>query len=150
MSDPRKFDRADVVQVLWPTIGPHTAESIGTAAAAISELWRYLAHATHSGQAEGLADPADVYLVVGTLRVATSSAMQVMGQLCEWAMALSEIPALGHDETGVQAAETASDAGYALNEVMLRLQQVRDALDKAAQGLGHLYLADDDAEEGGR
>ncbi|MBF6236644.1 hypothetical protein IU474_06070 [Nocardia otitidiscaviarum] len=153
MSDPRKIDRADMVQALWPTIGPHTAESISTAAAAISELWRYLAHATRNSTGDALADPADVYGVVGSLMTGARSAAQVFAQLQEWSRGLSCEPGLTDDRDPIDD-ELPGDAAVAaaawLAQARADMQSLASDLHQASLQLSHLYIDSDDAWEGQR
>ncbi|MFE3254269.1 hypothetical protein ACFXPS_05620 [Nocardia sp. NPDC059091] len=153
MSDPRKIDRADMVQALWPGYGPHTAESVISATDAIAELWRYLGHATRSGKTEALADPADVYTMVWNLRTAFYRASQVLDQLHSWAGDLQRNPDLASDqfprERSAGAAETEWEAGAAgtawhaamgLWNAGMDLSPLIGHLDEAAAKLSHLYI----------
>ncbi|MGW4247974.1 hypothetical protein [Nocardia sp. NPDC004722] len=152
MSDPRKIDRADVIEVLWPLNGPHTATSITTASIAIAQLWRYLAHATLCSDKEGLAAPADVYAVIGNLAISGNSAAQVLSQLRKWTEWVKLLPTLAHDEDLPRelARGTVSIAGFALGSAASEFDVVAQQLYKAAAVLSHLYLDSDDVEESGR
>ncbi|MFE2999359.1 hypothetical protein ACFXG4_30670 [Nocardia sp. NPDC059246] len=150
MSDPRKIDSADMVQVLWPTDGPYTAERVIAAASAIAELWRYLARAT---RLDVFDQPADAYVMVGNLLASARSATQMFVQLRDWAVYLKEDADLAHDaarydqERAITTAAVAAEWLFAASGDMSLLAQ---ALDKATAELGHLYIDRDDAEGAGR
>ncbi|QIS13655.1 hypothetical protein [Nocardia arthritidis] len=146
---PKKIDRSDAISMLWSTDGPHTADSITTAANGIAELWRYLAHATLRTDSEVLTDPADVYLVAGTLSAAANSAVQVLRQLHRWAEELVTMPGLTHDSdrSDSELAMTAADlAAGALEESRIEMTLHAKALSTAAAALGHLYIDSDGGE----
>ncbi|MFB8001535.1 hypothetical protein [Nocardia sp. NPDC056000] len=151
MSDPRKLDRSDAIEVLWPLRGPHTAESVVTASAAIAHLWRYLGHATIRSDTKGLAEPADVYLAISNLAVAGHSAAQVMSQFKQWTARVNDNPRLVHDEDLPRdlAARGVAIAGYALDTASQQFDAVTQQLYKATGILSHLYI-DHDAEGGQR
>lgn len=152
MSDPRKIDRLDVVEALWPIDGPHTAESIVIASAAIAQLWRYLAHATLRSNAEALAEPADVYLTISNLAASGNSAAQVISQLERWTSQVKDDPGLHHDENLPRdlVAGAVVIAGYALDTGSQRFDAVTQQLYKAAGILSHLYIDRDIEAEGDR
>ncbi|MGW4121369.1 hypothetical protein [Nocardia sp. NPDC004711] len=151
MSDPRRIDRADVIEVLWPLNGPHTADAIVTASVAIAQLWRYLAHATLRSDAEGLAAPADVFVTVNNLAISGNSAAQVLSQFNQWTDRAKKQPELAHDEDLPRdlTRGAVTIAGFALGSAANQFDVVAQQLYKAASILGHLYL-DRDSENGGR
>lgn len=81
MPDQEKF-----IAELWPTTGPHSAESIIAAAVAISELWRYLGHAFqgYAAKIEPLENVSDVYTLVGALTEADMRAADILARLGHW------------------------------------------------------------------
>ncbi|WP_306362510.1 hypothetical protein [Nocardia sp. CC227C] len=154
MSDPRKIDRADMVEALWPTIGPHTAESVIEAARGIEELWRYLAHATRNREAAALSAPADVYAAVGALKQGAHSAVQVVRQLQNWAAYVSSVDGLARDDDRADPERAAATADYAVDclyDARQGMAQHAAALEQVAAALSHLYIADrGEVEEGQR
>lgn len=133
---PRHFDAVDLINAHWPTDGPHTDETIASASLAISELYRYLAHATRSGKA--LPYIGDGYRVLGSLAAGAGSAQQVAMQLGEWAAGLADSPDLVHDNGGNPAAT----AGMVVNELVTTggaFGRAATALGRAQSALGHLY-----------
>ncbi|MBF6065417.1 hypothetical protein IU500_34355 [Nocardia terpenica] len=151
MSEPKKIDRVDAVEVLFPVEGPYTAETVVAAAGAIAWLWRYLAHATLNSASDALGGPADVYLAIGSLTSASRSAEQVLGQLVRWAVRLARTPGLTHDEYKADdpeardAAVTAAVlAEYYLHNAGTSTSFVARDLDKVSAALGHLYIASAD------
>src|SRR5262249_13119642 len=70
------LDRA--IHRAWPTDGPYTAQRTVTAARAAGELVRYLAYATRP--AAGLPEPADVYELIGAVRVLLDRLPQMLTQ----------------------------------------------------------------------
>lgn len=133
---PRHLDAVDLVNAHWPTIGPHTDETIASAALAISELYRYLAHATRSGKA--LPYIGDGYRALGGFTAGVSSAQQVMMQLGQWVAGLVDAPDLRHDNAG----DPAGTAAMAVNELVVAagaFGRAATALGRAQSALGHLY-----------
>ncbi|MFB7722294.1 hypothetical protein [Nocardia sp. NPDC056100] len=152
MSDPRKIDRADAIQLLWPLVGPYTADSVVSASAAISDLWRFLAHATLDSSPTENA-PSDVYLMVNNLRASAHSAAQVLAQVESWAVRLMGHQGLMHDGDRNDH-DRAVSAASAVADWLLRacgdIGTVASDLGKASAPLSHLYidLDDEDGEQG--
>ncbi|MBL1079478.1 hypothetical protein JK358_34240 [Nocardia sp. 2] len=148
MSDPRRINRSDMVQMLWPTDGPHTPESMIAAANAIDDLWRYLAHATR-GTSDACEQPADVYLAVGALMTSARSAMQALAQLANWAADLQDDDGLIHDAARndqERAIAAAAAAGNWLFDGSCDMNHLAQHLEKASAELSHLYIDRDDVE----
>lgn len=132
----KPVDATALISQHWPTIGPHIDETIASAAEAIGELYRYLAHATRSGKA--LPYIGDGYRTLGSLAAGASSAQQVAMQLGEWAARMVDVPDLRHDNSGNPAAT----AGTVVNELVSTAGAFgRDAtaLSRVQSALGHLY-----------
>ncbi|MEV4234044.1 hypothetical protein AB0J47_02575 [Nocardia sp. NPDC049737] len=150
---PKEIDRSDAISILWPTVGPYTADSIITAASGIAELWRYLAHATLRADSKALADPADVYVAVGSLTAAAHSAEQVCRQLSVWAGRLASDSDLTHDAHRGErwwAINAATDAAEWLNEARALMELVGREFGHVSTDLGHLYVDSEADEEGQR
>lgn len=130
----------DVIGQHWPTIGPHTDETVSSAALAVSELCRYLAHATRAGKA--LPYACDGYTVVGRLATAATAARQVLTQLSDWAADLPQSPGLRHD-AGENATDTAVAAAAHLLAATGALDRASSSLARAHSALGHLYHEQD-------
>ncbi|MFD6357253.1 hypothetical protein [Nocardia tengchongensis] len=149
MSDLRKINRADAIEVLWPIRGPYTADSFVTASIAIEHLWRYLTHLTLRSESRQMDSPADVCIAIGNLANSSSSASQVFSQFNQWADRIKDQSELAHDEdlprhliSGVVAVGES-----ALRSAASQYEVAAQQLYKAAAVLGHLYL---DHDERGR
>lgn len=140
LPDQHLTDPTDFVRAHWHSDGPHTPESIASAATAIEELMRYLAHATR-----GDLDVPTLYAVTGSLAHATQISEQVLTQLASSCNALSERDDLRNDDIN---ADPASAARIAAHELSLGapedVRSLRHRLDRAQRQLGHLYVAGDD------
>ncbi|MCU1646406.1 MAG: hypothetical protein JWN03_6681 [Nocardia sp.] len=151
MSDPKKIDRADIVNALWPMDGPHTAESVIAAADTIEDLWRYLAHATRRSDSGALAAPADVYVSLSRLVTSVRSAEQVFSQLARWADRLQNKTRLAHDgeRSGDHwlAINAAAEAAGWLSKARAVTELLGRNLDQANSSLSHLYIDADEEED---
>lgn len=145
-------DGADVVNQHWPYDGPHSADRVREAAAALPALVRYLNNATGPGSGQATVEyPATVDHVIGELQTATSGLDQLLSQLAgalEWQAAASAttdeyqqatdymVPVYGAvyddrgDRPGAQTAHTAAesieDARTAAHSLAYWLSLVRD------------------------
>lgn len=141
---PRKpVDGTELVAQHWPTNGPHTEESLASAAMAIQELIRYMAHATIGTTLSALPFAQDGYIVVGRLAHAMSSQEQVLRQLSAWANTLAADPQLRHD-SDASAAMAAIEASEYLRDAAGRADSLGRLLGDAQSALGHLYHDVDD------
>ncbi|WP_063057261.1 hypothetical protein [Nocardia salmonicida] len=139
LPDQHFTDPTDFVRGLWYSDGPHTSESIASAATAIEELTRYLAHATR-----GDLDVPTLYGVTGSLAHAASISEQVLTQLASACTALSARADLRHDAPDADPASSALFAADKLGtEATSDVRSLRQRLDQAQQQLGHLYLTGD-------
>ncbi len=140
LPDQHLTEPTDFVRGLWYSDGPHTPESIASAATAIEELTRYLAHATR-----GDLDVPTLYGVTGSLAHATQISEQVLAQLADSCAALSGRDDLRSDDINASPSATALIAADALGLAAQRdVRSLRQRLDTAQQQLGHLYVAGDD------
>ncbi|MFD3431328.1 hypothetical protein [Nocardia fluminea] len=140
LPDQHLTDPTDFVRRLWYSDGPHTPESITSAATAIEELTRYLAHATR-----GDLDVPTLYGATGSLAHAASISEQVLTQLASACTDLSARADLRHDTTGADPASSALIAADELGtEATREVRSLRHRLDSAQQQLGHLYVTGGD------
>ncbi|AVH20134.1 hypothetical protein [Nocardia cyriacigeorgica] len=149
-----KVDRVQVVQEMWPTIGPHDADSLGAAAIASREIFRLLAHATvlRADALKALPYVADGYTVLGGLAEAASSERQGLEQLADWAEHFANDPTLRHtehrDQPGggvAQAQQTALEAAEDLREAARHAEALMRALQRAQAHTSPLYHDDEEA-----
>lgn len=129
-------DAVDLINQHWPQDGPHAADTIMSAALALSEIAEYLARATRSGKA--LAYASDGSVVVGRLATAADHQRQALAHLVVWAETLESDPGLRHDSRG-DAHATAGEAAGWLNLASGELGSTARALERAQSALGHLY-----------
>lgn len=135
LTDPTEFVRRH-----WSSDGPHTPESITSAATTIEELTRYLAHATH-----GDLDVPTLYAVTGALAHATQISEQVLTQLADSCAELSGRDDLRSDDINTSPSGAALIAADELGvEAKRDVGSLRKRLDQAQQQLGRLYVAGDD------
>jgi hypothetical protein len=134
-------DGAAVVAKHWPTNGPHTEESLASAAEAIGELVRYMAHATIGTEVSALPYACGGYTVVGRLSTAATSQEQVLRQIAKWADSLSVDSSLRHDK-GADARVCALEAAAYLYDAAINAGRLGHSLEVAQSLLGHLYHDD--------
>lgn len=135
MSDQGKF-----ISELWPTTGPHSAESIINAAEAIDELWRYLGHAFqgYAAKIEPLENPADVYTVLGALISADMRASEVLARLGHWSEYVAS-RSMGTDHYGHSDDDGAADTVQSTMNTVTR--HLRNAASKHVTAAEVLNLA---------
>lgn len=138
LPDQHLTDPTDFVRAHWHSDGPHTSESIASAATAIEELMRYLAHATRLDL-----DVPTLYAMTGSLAHATQISEQVLTQLASSTAALADRDDLRSDDINIAPATAALTAAGALDGDR-DVRALRQRLDIAQQQLGHLYVAGDD------
>lgn len=136
MSD-NNIDGTQLVNQAFPTIGPHTPETMRQAAAAIAELWRYLGHASFQ---IGQSTPADVYDLVGELRSAEQRAQNVLARLSDHTATIANnADQYEHDKDGGNVEQCANLAADFLRNAAGDAKVSADNLDHAAQYLGCIY-----------
>jgi hypothetical protein len=130
-----EVDHIEVVREMWPTIGPHTPESLGEAAIAYHEIVRVLAHATLFAGAARKALPTvpDGYVVLGHLAEAASSEQQALDQLANWAEGFAEDPTIRHTD------RPASD--LSIQQAQVGVLEAAEDLRKAARHAAALAQA---------
>lgn len=129
-----------LVGTFWNIDGPHSPERTASAALAVDQLTRYLAHATFPGRgAVTLPHGGDVYRQVGEWRSTIGRLQQVLEQLARRAGELAEDPTLYDDRRGDhRPAVTALEAQAALEEARQTLAPLDRALGAAHNASGHL------------
>ncbi|MFI2473465.1 hypothetical protein [Nocardia xishanensis] len=136
----------DLINQTFPLDGPHTAETVIAAAAAIAELWRYLGHATIGGTRDLLADPADAYTVVGLLSAADLRAADVVECLARYAVHVGDestyTDRFGHDDPDGSPDQIQAGMHQAATELRAAANGHHwsaTSLDRAAGWLSHIY-----------
>lgn len=140
----KSVDGAEVVAKHWPLAGPHDEETMASAAMAVEELARYMAHATIGTELDALPYACDGYTVIGRLATAAHSERQVLRQLAEWADGLTNAFGLRHDTPPGSADDTARAAAAYLREAANAAESLAKWLRHAQGALGHLYHDGDD------
>lgn len=128
---------AAIVAEFWPYDGPHTPETIVSAAAALAELTRHLANATRARAT--LADAPALSAVLGSLSAAASTLPQVLRQLDGSAEDLATDLDL-YDNQGAPSDQTALRVAVECETAAGRAAQLASVLDHAhqfASRLGH-------------
>ncbi|WP_041561499.1 hypothetical protein [Nocardia farcinica] len=149
-----EVDRVQVVQEMWPTIGPHDADSLAAAAVASREIFRMLAHATitRTDALKALPYMVDGYTVLGGLAEAASSERQGLEQLAVWAEHFANDPTLRHaehrDQQGggiAQAQQAALETAEDLREAAGHAEALMRALQRAQAHTSPLYHDDEES-----
>lgn len=140
-------DGINLVNAAWPLDGPYTPESLISAARALAELYRYLAHATIGDAARALPNIPDAYPAFGVLMAAARSNQQVLQQVATRIDHLAEIdPTIRHDNgddaEGNRAAVALIDAAEHLRGAANSAGQMAAALSHASGQLSHIYHED--------
>jgi len=103
-------DAGEVVDRFWPYDGPHSAESVASAAAALGWLVRYLNNATGPGNAaRTLPYAASADRVISNLGHTVGLFPQLLGQLCEFLDHQAQVPTLYDDRRDRPGAGTAAE-----------------------------------------
>lgn len=127
----------EVIAEHWHRDGPHSVESVASAALAVDALLHYLARATWD-QAT-MPRGGDIYRVVGELRSGLGRLDQVLEQMGRHAYALSSDPGLYDDRRdGRDPRRTAKEAAAHLGRVREGLSGVLADLDAAHSAVAHL------------
>lgn len=134
------IDRDEAVEAIWPYDGPHSADSVQTAAGALPDLVRYLNNAT-GPNGQNLPFASHVGDAVGSTRGGVALLDQFIEQL---GMALvrhsNKGPGMLYDDRGQghDAGQTVAAALHHLNEAREALHPLVDALDEAHGAINHL------------
>lgn len=148
-----EVDHRQVVQEMWPTTGPHTADSLSAAAVAYREIARMLANATllRRDVLRALPTVPDGYTVLGGLAEAASSERQTLDQLANWAEHFATDQSLRHDahrdqpDGGIeQSHHAALGTAEDLREAARHADALTRALRSAQARAGHLYHHDEE------
>ncbi|GAA4554773.1 hypothetical protein GCM10023175_53490 [Pseudonocardia xishanensis] len=130
-------DASAIIGKFWHRDGPHTPESVRSAALAIDELTHYLARATWRRHV--LPSGPALYEFVGELRSAIGRLDQVLDQAARHAGALVDDPTLYDDRRdGRDPAQTAREVQGGLDAARVVLGPVAEALGQTHSASGHL------------
>lgn len=128
----------DLINQAFPTIGPHTPDTMRAAADAIAELWRYLGHASFQ---LGQSTPADVYDLAVNLRTAEDRAANVLDRLSDHVATIANnADQYGHTDDSGDVESCANLAADFLRNAAGNTRTAGRRLDHAAQYLGCLYV----------
>lgn len=126
-----------LIATFWHRDGPHSADSVVSAALAMDELAHYLARATFSSKV--LPQGGDMYRLISELRSALGRLDQVFAQMS------TRAEQIAHDETlyddrrdGRDPADTAFEVQGGLDGARPPLGQLLAALGQAHNASGHL------------
>src|SRR5215475_8807955 len=138
-----------VIHKAWPTDGPYTAQRTVTAARAAGELVRYLAYATRP--AAGLPEPADVYDLIGAVRVLLDGLPQMLAQTGRRFTALAAAPGAaltdpGHPADPQDPVVATEIVGDGLAAAARAVAGVSARLNAAHTQAGRLYLTGEQAD----
>lgn len=127
-----------ILAEFWHPDGPHSPDSVASAALAIDELTRYLARATIPASTT-LPHAGDVYRLVSELRSALGRLDQVLEQTSRRMAAITADGGIYDDRRdGRDPADTAREAQGGLDAARVALGPVLDALGAAHRASGHL------------
>ena len=132
-------DILNEIERLFPYDGPHSAETVATAAQAVNRLVRYLNNATGPWNAPHTLEwGATIYRVVGALSGSVDGMEQLFDQLRIAAEAQATDPTAYDDRRDRPAATTAHELAATINDARGRLGEVAAELDRAHSLAGHL------------
>jgi hypothetical protein len=141
-------DGRALIEAAFPLAGPFDAGRVIAAGAALTELCRYLAHATYHRRGPRCAP--DWYPVLGSLATATHSTRQVYQQIAERLADLADDPTLRIDARGPDEspAALANWAGDLLDSAADYHTVLASLVDQAQSAVGRLYhdLPDEDPD----
>lgn len=142
-------DADRVIGSVWPTDGPYTAAWTVTAARAAGQLARYLAYATRP--AAGLPEPADVYDLIGAVRVLLDRLPQALDQTGRRFVVLAHAPGArltdpAHPADPQDPALAAATVHGGLAAAARSLAEVSARLHAAHTQASRLYLNSQDAD----
>lgn len=133
------LDAGALVGTFWHRDGPHSPDSVASAALGVDQLFHYLARATAPWAGANLPRGSDVYRLVGELRSALGHLDQVLDQTSIRAGELADDPTLYDDRRdGRDPADTAREMQGALDTARVALGPLLDALGAAHAAAGHL------------
>lgn len=128
-------DAYEIVEQRWPFDGPHSDDTVHSAAMAARQLVRYMANATYRPVGSG---PA-LWRIVSALREAVVGLEQVLRQLAESASgAVADDASLFDDRHDRPGADTASEVAILLRHARGTLMETATALSLASAAASHL------------
>lgn len=131
--------REEVVERYWPYDGPHSRDSVATAAAALGALVRYLNNATQAGTAPvTLPYPASAHQVIADLATTVARLPQLLEQLQAVMRAQAADPRLYDDRRDRPGSLTADAVTALLTMGRTSSQRFWDDLTAAAELSAHL------------
>jgi hypothetical protein len=131
------LDVDTLIATFWHRDGPHTPDTVASAALGIDELTHYLARATFGPSV--LPHGSDVYVLVRELRSALGRLDQVLDQVSARTAALATDPTLYDDRhDGRDPAATVRELHGGLDGARVALGPLLAALGAAHNAAGHL------------
>lgn len=131
------MDAYEVVEQHWPYDGPHSDESVESAATAVGRLVRYLNNATWPYKKVVAGGPT-LYRVLSSLNGAVYGLDQLLRQLQETARELAADESMYDDRRDRPARTTAIEAVAALGEAVLALGPLMRGVESATSLTCHL------------
>jgi hypothetical protein len=133
MADNNTFD---IVERLWPYDGPHSSDTVTTAARAMADLVRYMNKATWNPQ---LLNGPSLYRVLSSLNSVAWGLDQLLVQLAKVAKTRIADPTMYDDRRDRPAADTAREVIDAVLAARRALAgEPRSGIKRAAQLASHL------------
>lgn len=128
-------DAYEIVEANWPYDGPHSDDSMVSAATAMDRLARYVANATQRPLSSG---PALSRIASG-LHAALSKVDQVLGQMADAASGeIADRASLYDDRHDRPGADTAAEASILLHQARHELRTATRFLGMADAAASHL------------
>lgn len=125
----------EIVESNWPFDGPHSDETVASAAVALGRLARYLANATQHRPETG----ASLYRIVSGLAGAAARIDEVLGQLAEATSGpIADQASLYDERHDRPGADTAVEVAILLRGVLAPLRRAASGLQAAAGAASHL------------
>lgn len=122
------IDRGEAVDEIWPYDGPHSAESVRTAASALSDLVRYLNNATQPGAARSTLPWANsIDSIVSSLKASVYGLDQLVDQLSAAARVQAARPDI-YDADAENREERHSEGARKATELAEKLSELRPSL----------------------
>jgi hypothetical protein len=133
-----RLDPERLVGTFWHVDGPHDADTVQSAAAAIDALTHYLARSTAPWAGNVLDHGPYVYRTVGELSSALGRFDQVLDQLSQAVAALAADPTMYDDRRDRPAERTAGELQGALDAARVALGPLAAAMRDAHSASSHL------------
>lgn len=131
------MDAYEVVEQNWPYDGPHSDETVESAATAVGQLVRYLSNATWPYKKVVASGPT-LYRVLSSVNASAYGLRQLLEQLQTTAVDLAEDESMYDDRRDRPARTTAVDTAAALGEALRALGPLIRAVEHASSLTCHL------------